>query len=74
MNWLFLQIYLYYTYYETPENNCHYFAECPVCTEFVNNNNYRLKIRPKTGFQYAVYLEDGTRPDYDNTMPFEIVV
>lgn len=58
----------------TGQNALKYFAECPVCTEFVNSNNYRLKIRPKTGFQYAVYLEDGTRPDYDNTMPFEIVV
>lgn len=55
------------------QNALKYFAEYPVCTEFVNTG-YRLKIKPKTGFQYAVYLEDGTRPDYDNTMPFEIVI
>lgn len=58
------------------QNDLKYFAEYPVCTEFVNmeDTGYRLKIKPKTGFQYAVYLEDGTRPDYDNTMPFEIIV
>lgn len=55
------------------QNALKYFAEYPVCTEFVNTG-YRLKIKPKTGFQYAVYLEDGTRPDYDNTMPFEVIV
>ena len=58
----------------TDQNDLKYFAECPVCTEFVTNANYRLKIKPKTGFQYAIYLEDGTRPDYDNSLPFEIIV
>lgn len=51
-----------------------YYAEIPICTEFVNGANYRLRVRPKTGFSYAVYLEDGSRPDYDNTMPFEVIV
>ena len=55
------------------QNNLKYFAEYPVCTEFVETG-YRLKVRPKSGFKYAVYLEDGTRPDYDNTLPFEIIV
>lgn len=49
-----------------------YFAEIPICTEFVASGEYRIKIRPKTGFKYVVYSEDGTRPDYDNTLPFEI--
>lgn len=56
------------------QNDLKYFAECPICTEFVTNANYRLKIKPKTGFQYVVYSEDGTRPDYDNNLPFEIIV
>ena len=51
-----------------------YYAEIPICTEFVSGANYRLRVRPKTGFSYAVYLEDGSRPDYDNTMPFEVIV
>ena len=55
------------------EDGLRYFAEYPVCTQFVESG-YRLKIRPKSGFKYAVYLEDGTRPDYDNTLPFEVVI
>ena len=49
-----------------------YFAEIPICTEYFKDNGYRIKIKPKTGFKYVVYSEDGTRPDYDNTLPFEI--
>ena len=55
------------------QGNLKYFAEYPICTEFVKNG-FRLKIKPKTGFKYVVYSEDGTRPDYDNTLPFEIIV
>lgn len=55
------------------EDGLRYFAEYPVCTQFVESG-YRLKIRPKSGFKYAIYLEDGTRPDYDNTLPFEVVI
>lgn len=51
-----------------------YFAQLPICTQFVTSPKYRLRVRPKTGFSYAVYLEDGSRPDYDNTMPFEVIV
>ena len=59
------------------------YAEYPICVnqvvakEFDNSSNfipYRFKIRPKTGFNYVVYAEDGTSPDYDNTLPFEAVV
>jgi len=49
-----------------------YMAEYPVCYVYTNGN-YRIKIKPKTGFKYVVYQEDGTRPDYDN-QPFELVV
>lgn len=55
------------------EDELRYFAEYPICTQFVKSG-YRLKIRPKSGFKYVVYLEDGTRPDYDNTLPFEIII
>ena len=56
------------------QNSLSYFAQYPVCTEFLNSKKYRLKVKPKTGFKYVVYLEDGTRPDYDNSLPFEIIV
>ena len=55
-------------------NNPKYFAEYPICYNFINTGNYRFKVKPKTGFKYAVYAEDGTSPNYDNTMPFEIII
>lgn len=51
------------------------YAEYPICYNYlVSNNGYRFKIKPKTGFKYAVYQEDGTSPQYDNTLPFEVIV
>lgn len=57
-------------------NDLKYYAECPICTEFINTESqqYRIRIKPKTGFKYVVYAEDGTRPDYDNTLPFELIL
>lgn len=49
-----------------------YMAEYPICYVYTNGN-YRIKVKPKTGFKYVVYQEDGTRPDYDN-QPFELIV
>ena len=58
------------------ENNLKYYAEYPICTEFISQEKqqYRIRIKPKTGFKYVVYAEDGTRPDYDNTLPFELIL
>lgn len=56
------------------ENNIKYFAQYPICFSYLNVQNYRFKIKPKTGFKYVVYAEDGTLPDYDNTLPFEVIV
>ena len=53
--------------------NITYYAECPVNYSFTTNRNYRLRISPKTGFKYVVYSEDGTSPNYDNTVPFKII-
>ena len=51
------------------------YAEYPICYNYlVSNSGYRFKIKPKTGFKYAVYQEDGTSPQYDNTLPFEVIV
>lgn len=50
------------------------YAQYPICYEYLISANYRIKVKPKTGFKYAVYQEDGTAPEYDNTLPFEIIV
>jgi len=57
-------------------NDSKYFAEYPICFVYLTkgNRNYRLKVKPKTGFKYVVYAEDGSSPDYDNTLPFEIII
>jgi hypothetical protein len=31
-------------------------------------------VKAKSGYEYVVYPEDGTRLDYDNREPFEIIV
>lgn len=52
-------------------------AEFPinvVNTHRIREQEYRIKIKPLTGFEYAVYTSDGRTPDYDNTLPFEIQV
>ena len=52
-----------------------YYAQMPICTQYITSSTiYRLKVRPKTGYKYVVYTSDGTSPDYDNSLPFEIVV
>lgn len=51
-----------------------YYAEFPISYEQVEGFQKRLRIKPKTGFEYVVYSQDGTRPDYDNRYPFEIIV
>ena len=49
------------------------FAECPINYVYTIEG-YRIKIKPKTGFKYVVYKEDGTRPEYDSSKPFEIII
>ena len=58
----------------SPDNIINYYAEFPICYEQVNDISYRIRIKPKTGFEYVVYSQDGTRPDYDNRFPFELIV
>lgn len=54
--------------------NVDYMAQFPICyVHVIDSKKYRIKIKPKTGFKYVVYQQDGTRPDYDN-QPFEIIV
>ena len=55
-------------------SDINYYAEFPICYEQVQNFKYRIRVKPKTGFEYVVYSQDGTRPDYDNRIPFELIV
>jgi len=32
-----------------------YYAEYPVCYEEVTSPNYRIRVKPKSGFEYVVY-------------------
>ena len=56
------------------QRDVNYYAECPINYSFVINKNYRLRIAPRTGYKYVVYAEDGTSPNYDNTVPFKIIL
>lgn len=49
-----------------------YYAEYPINCQYFNVETelYRIKIAPRTGFKYVVYAQDGTSPNYDNTVPF----
>lgn len=58
-----------------------YYAEYPIIINYVTTSKsdtpqyyYRFKVKPKTGFKYVQYAEDGTSPNYDNLRPFEIIV
>lgn len=59
-----------------------YYAEYPININYVvpvggdeaeNSKHYRFKFRPKTGYKYVQYASDGTSPNYDNTLPFEVI-
>jgi len=65
-------------------NSQKFFAELPICYVYTTGQdstnssdpyiaNYRVKVRPKTGYSYVVYDEDGTHPDYGKSNIFEIV-
>lgn len=50
-----------------------YYATLPIVIS-KGTDNHRINIKPHTGFKYAVYKSDGTYPEYDNRMPFEVIV
>ena len=51
-----------------------YFAELPICfVKTGQSDQYRLKVKPRTGYTYVVYKQDGTNPQYDK-VPFEIII
>jgi len=46
----------------------------PVITVVQQNTLYRGTLIKNTGFRYAIYKSDGTKPSYDSHAPFEILV
>lgn len=58
------------------ENDLKYFAEIPICYSCMasDKSDYRIKLKSKSGFQYVVYEDDGTSPNYDDALPFEVIV
>lgn len=54
--------------------NYKYYADLPIITiiEKFTHGSYRVTYKSGTGFRYVVYKNDGTRPSYNNRLPFEI--
>lgn len=51
-----------------------YYDNIPIITTFLDNNNYSIKLKENSGFNYAVYESDGRNPKFDNSTPFEILI
>lgn len=57
-----------------------YYADLPIITIIENfiydddNNNYQIVYKSGTGFKYVIYKNDGTKPSYNNRLPFEIKI
>jgi len=44
----------------------------PVIVTTIYDDNYHIYLKPLSGFRYAVYSNDGMKPQYAN-IPFEII-
>lgn len=49
-----------------------YYATMPVIITTIYDDNYHIYLKPSSGFRYAVYSNDGMKPQYAN-IPFEII-
>lgn len=49
-----------------------YYATMPVIVTTIYDDNYHIYLKPLSGFRYAVYSNDGMKPQYAN-IPFEII-
>jgi len=50
-----------------------YYTTLPIITTSCNQD-YKIKLKPKTGFNYVTYSSDGRYPKYNDNKPFEIEV
>ena len=49
-----------------------YYATIPVIVVDIQDSIYSIQLKPLSGFRYAVYSNDGMKPQYAN-LPFEII-
>ena len=49
-----------------------YYATMPVIVVDIQDSIYSIQLKPLSGFRYAVYSNDGMKPQYAN-LPFEII-
>lgn len=49
-------------------------ATLPITWVTDLKTGFNIELVQNTGFRYAIYESDGRRPQYDNTLPFEIKV
>ena len=54
-------------------NGYKYYADLPISSIIQRGiNEYKVVIKPNTGFRYVTYQNDGTKPSYKKGDPFEI--
>lgn len=70
---------IYYRDKDRDDIGLYQYAYLPIVfslnTKVTNTNKYyQINLEPYTGFNYAVYTPDGTRPVYDNAVPHTLKV
>ena len=54
-------------------NGYKYYADLPISSVIQRGiNEYKVVIKPNTGFRYVTYSNDGTKPSYKKGDPFEV--
>lgn len=54
-------------------NGYKYYADLPISSIIQRGiNEYKVVIKPNTGFRYVTYQNDGTKPSYRKGDPFEV--
>ncbi len=54
-------------------NGYKYYADLPISSIIQRGiNEYKVVIKPNTGFRYVTYQNDGTKPSYKKGDPFEV--
>ena len=54
-------------------NGYKYYADLPISSIIQRGiNEYKVVIKPNTGFKYVTYQNDGTKPSYKKGDPFEV--
>lgn len=51
-----------------------YYADLPIIIIQEYNKDYIVNLKPGSGFKYVTYRSDGTKPSYDNRLPFEVQI